>query len=444
MLRYRSPLVQIMILGLVCFCCPGMFNALNGMGGGGTLDASAVDNANTALYAAFCVFGLLGGGITNIVGPRLSIAASGLTYALYSGSYIHYNATGQQWLLILAGALLGAGAGILWSAQGMIMLSYPREHEKGRYIAIFWIMFNLGGVIGGLVPLFRYLHTDKTEPLNNGTYIAFIAIECLGSALALTLAPPATVVRDDGSLIILRKYPNVMTEFVEVLKLFTNKSMLLLTPAFFSSNFFYSYQFGSVNGVLFNTRTRALNSSIYWLAQMVGAGLFARLLDHPRLSRRTRGIYGFIVSAVLFNAAWIGGCILQVQYDRNKPYPGAPLNFSSPKFGGLFVLYLIYGACDAIWQNFCYWVLGSLSNDGAASARYVGFYKAMQSLGSAISWQVNAHAASYMSELIGNWALIVVSLPFMFVVVKNIRESNYESDEEANQQSDQAIELVTK
>ena len=33
--RYNSPLVQVGLIGLVCFCCPGMFNALSGMGGGG-------------------------------------------------------------------------------------------------------------------------------------------------------------------------------------------------------------------------------------------------------------------------------------------------------------------------------------------------------------------------------------------------------------------------
>jgi MFS family permease len=47
--------------------------------------------------------------------------------------------------------LLGCCAGILWSAQGAIMMSYPPEKLKGRYISWFWIIFNLGAVIGSLV-----------------------------------------------------------------------------------------------------------------------------------------------------------------------------------------------------------------------------------------------------------------------------------------------------
>lgn len=50
-----------------------------------------------------------------------------------------------------AGALLGVCAGLLWSAQGAVMMSYPTEKSKGRYIFAFWAIFNLGAVIGGLV-----------------------------------------------------------------------------------------------------------------------------------------------------------------------------------------------------------------------------------------------------------------------------------------------------
>ncbi|KAJ1942045.1 hypothetical protein GGF37_003286, partial [Kickxella alabastrina] len=48
--RYYSPMTQIVLVGFVCFLCPGMFNALNGMGGGGQMDRTTGNNANTALY----------------------------------------------------------------------------------------------------------------------------------------------------------------------------------------------------------------------------------------------------------------------------------------------------------------------------------------------------------------------------------------------------------
>ncbi len=77
---YNSPLVQVSLIGLVCFCCPGMFNALSGLGGGGQVDHTAANNANTAVFTTFAVFSILGGGIYNIMGPRLTLVASCSTY----------------------------------------------------------------------------------------------------------------------------------------------------------------------------------------------------------------------------------------------------------------------------------------------------------------------------------------------------------------------------
>jgi sugar phosphate permease len=67
-----------------------------------------------------------------------------------SAMNIHPNAGG---FVIAAGAILGICAGMLWSAQGSLMLSYPTEAEKGKFIAIFWGIFNLGAVLGAAVSL---------------------------------------------------------------------------------------------------------------------------------------------------------------------------------------------------------------------------------------------------------------------------------------------------
>ncbi|KAJ1669763.1 hypothetical protein GGF38_002003 [Coemansia sp. RSA 25] len=94
-LRYHSPLAQVLLISAVCFLCPGMFNALNGLGGAGQLDPHTANNANSALYAAFCIFSIAGGGIVNICGVRFTTALACLTYAVYTGSYVHYNNTGD-------------------------------------------------------------------------------------------------------------------------------------------------------------------------------------------------------------------------------------------------------------------------------------------------------------------------------------------------------------
>jgi hypothetical protein len=37
---YASPEVQLVLVALVCFMCPGMYNALSGMGGSGMFSSS--------------------------------------------------------------------------------------------------------------------------------------------------------------------------------------------------------------------------------------------------------------------------------------------------------------------------------------------------------------------------------------------------------------------
>lgn len=148
---YASPKVQLLMVALVCFLCPGMFNALSGLGGGGQVDARPADEANVALNATFSVVAFFAGTFANKLGIRMTLGLGGLGYCIYSASLLCYNHTANRGFLIFAGAFLGLCAGLLWTAQGAIMMSYPEEGSKGRYISWFWMIFNLGGVIGSLV-----------------------------------------------------------------------------------------------------------------------------------------------------------------------------------------------------------------------------------------------------------------------------------------------------
>ena len=148
--HYASPPFQLALVAIVCFLCPGMFNAVNGLGGGGQLDPKTSDNANVAVYSTFSVIGFFAGTFANRLGLKLTLSLGGFGYFIYVSSYLCFNHTANEGFVIFAGALLGVCAGLLWSAQGAIMMSYPSEGSKGRYISWFWMIFNLGAVIGSL------------------------------------------------------------------------------------------------------------------------------------------------------------------------------------------------------------------------------------------------------------------------------------------------------
>lgn len=415
--RYNSPLVQVSLIGLVCFCCPGMFNALSGMGGGGQLDPTAANNANTALYTTFSIFGILGGGIYNIFGPRVTLAAGCSTYVLYAGSFLYYNHHQDQTFAIVAGAVLGIGAGLLWAGQGAIMTSYPTATRKGTYISLFWSIFNMGGVIGGLIPFIMNYHRTEAESVNDNTYIAFMCFMSAGAALSLAILPPSRVIRNDGTRCTNIKYSKVSTEAIEILKLFRNWKMRLLVPAAWASNFFYSYQFNNVNGLMFNLRTRGLNNVFYWGAQMLGSVGIGYVMDFSFQSRRTRGLVGIGIVALFGTAIWGGGLASQLNYSHDDPPKRLDFKTSGNDFAGPFVLYFSYGLLDAMFQSMVYWVIGALADDSETLSRYTGFYKGVQSAGAAVAWQVDTHKVSLLSQLIINWSLTTVSYPLLVVLV---------------------------
>jgi len=126
-------------VSFVCFMCPGMFNALTGLGGGGQVNTKDQANANAALYATFAFFGFFSGTINNILGPRLTLLLGTWGYSLYIAGFLVVNIhPGAGAFVITAGAILGVCAALLWTAQGSLMMAYPTEAQKGAFIGIFW------------------------------------------------------------------------------------------------------------------------------------------------------------------------------------------------------------------------------------------------------------------------------------------------------------------
>ena len=111
----------------------------------------------------------------------------------------------------------------------------------------------------------------------------------LGAVLAWSLVDARHILRADGSRVILMKHPTWQSEIYglwEVLR--SDNYILLLFPMFLSSNWFYTYHFADVNLARFNIRTRALNNTLYWTSQIIGAGIFGYALDSTFARRSVR------------------------------------------------------------------------------------------------------------------------------------------------------------
>jgi len=413
-----------------------MYNAMSGMGGGGNVNPHISAQSSVALtatgaasYLIVCV------PVFEIIGVR-AMGLGGWTYALYSGSLLNYSIRGQGGFVVASGAILGLGSAFFWLTQGAVMLSYPLPHQKGRAIAAFWIIFNLGGMIGAFIAFGQNYGRPNAGTISHNTYWAFIAIMLLGGVLACCLVPPHKVIRSDGSragpdtaledsgLPLGKKFMAVVKrEFLSVMEIRHEKRVFFLIPMFFSANWFYSYQQNIVNGLSFDLDGRTLNSALYWGAQMFGGFIIGALLDMPRISRPRRALIGWAFVFIFGNATMGGGLAFENVREKN---PVQWIQLHSSYYAGPAILYFCYGMLDALWQSLSYWLLGAMCSTPAHAGKLVAIYKVSQSVGAAIAYQLTTDNLSARKQFISNWALIAITLVVALPAVLKITEPTEE------------------
>ncbi|KAI1274702.1 putative MFS transporter [Xylaria sp. FL0933] len=421
---YAHPWTQILLISLICFCLPGVYNALSGIGGSGQVDPTVAANASVALLSTTAATALfIAGPIFSWVGPRICFLIGGWTYALYTGNLLHFNHHHNGTFVISSGAILGIGASFLWIVQGAIMTTYVEESQKGRAIAVFWIIFNLGGGIGSLVSFGLNYHS-KSGTVTDSTYIALLVIMIFGYFLGLFICSPSRIRLAQLHNAVETEKRSVKGTIRMAIKTITKWRVVCMIPLFYSANVFYSYQQNDVNGQTFNIRTRSLNGALYWIAQMLGGLIIGFILDMPSFSRSMRARIGWTVLIVTGLSVWGGGYAFQLW--ENKRLAAGHVQDIDYTNGGIstgpMILYIFYGGYDALWQGFAYWLIGTESNSSARAAILVGAYKTFQAAGGAMAWRINALHTSALTQLGMNWGLCIGSLIIVFPAVWTVSD----------------------
>ncbi|KAI0425442.1 putative MFS transporter [Xylaria sp. FL1042] len=419
---YSHPWTQILLISLICFCLPGVYNALSGIGGSGQVDPTVAANASVVLLSTTAATALfIAGPIFSLVGPRICFLVGGWTYALYTGSLLHFNHHHNGAFVISSGAILGIGASFLWIVQGAIMTTYVDESQKGRAIAVFWIIFNLGGGIGSFVSFGLNYHS-KSGTVTDSTYIALLVIMIFGYFLGLFICSPSRIQLAQLHNAVETEKRSVKGTIKMAVKTITKWRVVCMIPLFYSANVFYSYQQNDVNGLTFNIRTRSLNGALYWIAQMLGGLIIGFILDMPSFSRSVRARIGWAVLIVTGLSIWGGGYAFQLW--ENKRLAAGHIQDIDYTDGststGPIILYIFYGGYDALWQGFAYWLIGTESNSSARAAILVGAYKTFQAAGGAMAWRINALHTSALTQLGMNWGLCIGSLVIVLPAVWTI------------------------
>ena len=435
---------QVFVVGFLAFCGPGLFNALSGLGGAGSDDPKVGAIMNSTLYAMFTIVGYFSGVFFNMLGPKPLFLFGGFTFAIYA--VCAFFSDKGLWVGAIGGCILGIGAGLFWTAQGALMMAYSTPNEKGAFIRNFWIVFNLGGVFGGILSM-ALNWSNEGGGANPASYFTFIALMILGSISSVfLLVEPSKVIKSDGSTVIFEKATGAKEEIVAAAKAIMDPFVIKMLLFFFTSTWFYTYEFNGYNNMLFNVRTRGLNSGLFWGSEMIGATLTGFITDKKGWTMRKRGVCAFIWNLVALTIAWGAAFVVNFTVTCgtgagkgwDKDEPGCEIDVKEGRFFGVAVVFMLMGFQDAVFQSFCYWLMSAAAgNSITRNVKYAACYKGIQSLGATVSWGTDLIAAfKYEQQLfVGTALYFVASMPTYFAldhIIESEEEDKHESEEKHN------------
>ncbi|KAF5562966.1 DUF895 domain-containing protein [Fusarium phyllophilum] len=406
---YRSPLFNVIVVGLISFTQPGIWNALNNTGAGGQQEPYLVNGANSLTFGIM-VFGCsIFSILANKIGLKWVLVIGTLGYAPYSAALYTNNRYGVEWFVLFGGATCGIAASALWASEGAIALGYGDVKDRGKFTGIWLGLRELGQLIGSSIQLSLNVESGKRGRVGYTTYLVLIALQCLGLPLALLISPPNKVIRPDGS-----KLPH--TETNKSIKeqcrrwgaLIKRKQFFLLIPILVGFNWNSTY-LGIYLVNYFSVRARALASLTSGIAA-TGANIFwgwffdLKYFSRPQLARMT-----WVFLAVTMTALFGWQFAMELEY-RNAN-PAVTLDWDLPGFGRGFAVQVLLRFMNESHYMFVYWIIGTFFEDVETLTLAVGLVRSFESLGSCLAFGVGAAKVPSLTNLIVAFVMFCISLP---------------------------------
>ncbi|KAF3484377.1 uncharacterized protein GIQ15_03701 [Arthroderma uncinatum] len=436
LLRLNRPQTQNFIMGWYgaeALSVGGIYVAVIGLGAGGGKPSSAqvASLTNVIIYGLFTICGWFGGTALNILKPKLSIMIGSIGYPLYVAGLWYYDRTGHSWFPLFSGAVLGSLCGPLWTAAAFIQFAYPQEKDKAKFISIQWMLRSTGATVGAIIAFAANYHQQKAVGVSSAVYGTFTAIHCLPIFIAFFfIIDPQKVIRKDGTHIAIFKPTKLSVELKSMVRTFFDPRMFILFPAILGCEMSLALV-SSINAFYFNLRTRSLNNLAFHSIQVIMPWLMVFVLDNRKIqSRKIRGFVGVaFIGAVSVGASAGLYAWLDITNIGSLKKPQAK-DWTDPEFGGMFALFVLFGAIYSAYQMTIEWVLSALTNDPSRLAQFGGVFKGTLSLGICISFVMAAENVPFVGQLSLQFSLYVIGIIGMvYVLIVYVKETNYFTEE---------------
>jgi MFS family permease len=336
----------------------------------------------SVLYIVFAFSNFFAPSIVMKIGEKWSIILGSLAYVLYIAANIHPMLATH----IIAGALNGLGAAIIWTAQGSYLIKCSSEETVGAFSGIFFGIFQFNQIIGNFSAGFLL---DK---LSISTFYLFIILTAVGGFSVLAFF----FLRDP------KNFPNaeikpptpLKERVVKSIAVFSEARMLLFVLIIIFSGFSQSFFFGRFPKLIGDLSYIGYVLACLGAADSLGSFLFGKLIDKIG----SKLVMGFGVLVVLVQTS-----ILLI----------VPLDTLREHMWSFFVLGIGFGLADASFYTTIYATVSALFKDriemGFAAFRFV------QSASTALLFFLNSRIDLVPAILLLNVPLIVGYLSYFLL-----------------------------
>lgn len=160
--------------------------------------------------------------------------------------------------------------------------------------------------------------------------------------------------------------------------------------------------------------------------QIIGALIITSVTDAKGYQRRHRAFAGLALVAVVIGGTWIAMITFLAvnRIDRNDPR-GVDWTDGSA-FAGPLVIYMFFGMCYPLFQNFHHWLYSSFSNEPHVLGRYSGYFKGVQAFGTATAFGIDSNHTSLITMAAVYFPLMMVGLSLSAIsAYKFVTNTNY-------------------
>uniref|UniRef100_A0A8C5V4S1 UNC93-like protein MFSD11 n=1 Tax=Microcebus murinus TaxID=30608 RepID=A0A8C5V4S1_MICMU len=346
------------------------------------------------IYGVFSASNLITPSVVAIVGPQLSMFASGIFYSMYIAVFIQP----FPWSFYTASVFIGIAAAVLWTAQGNCLTINSDEHTIGRNSGIFWALLQSSLFFGNLYIYFAWQgKTHISESDRRTVFIALTVISLVGTVLFFLIRKP-------DSENVLGEDESSDDQELESFKLCTTKEMLLLsiTTAYTGLELtFFSGVYGTCIGAInkFGTEEKSLiglSGIFIGIGEILGGSLFGLLSKNNRFGRNPVVLLGILVHFIAFYLIFLNmpgdAPIAPVEGTNNIAY-------IKPSKEVAILCSFLLGLGDSCFNTQLLSILGFLYSEDSAPAFAV--FKFVQSICAAVAF-------FYSNYLLLHWQLLVM------------------------------------